>query len=141
MRKITLASLFALGIAAGGCGSADDLLPPLDGEFSAVVVYGRVLGPGGAPVASALVGITDVRTGVCAPSSLFHTDSTKTDASGNYRAIVGNWGQSYTTCVHVQATPPTSAGLSSRSATLPSVVTHPTRMDSVRLDLELPRVP
>jgi hypothetical protein len=140
MRAMKLTSLLALGLLVGGCASADDLLPPIDGEFSAIIVYGQVRGPSGAPVPSANVAVTDVRQGACAPSALTRAEAAVTDAAGNYRAIIGNWGQSYSTCVHVQATPPSSAGLAAHSATRSPVVTS-TRLDSVRVDLELPRAP
>lgn len=134
MRIHKLSSLLFLCALAGACEEPDNLLQ--DGEYSAIAVYGQVRDPQGAAVRNATVTVSDVRGGC--EGGVASVTSSDTDAAGNYRMVVGSWGQSYTSCLRVQVTPPAGTGLAAYNTTRPSVTMKPS-LDSVRVDLELAR--
>jgi hypothetical protein len=125
------AGLLALASCSGG--------QPIDGTFAAVVVYGQVTGPGGSPVAGAIVQL-DALEPACQTDLLLTLRDT-TDAGGGYRLQPGNWGTEFTICLRVQASPPAGAGLAPDSATRSPVRMRSDALDSVRVDLHLPSTP
>lgn len=60
-----------------------------------------------------------------------------TNAAGEYRAGLFNWGTQFTVCVSVHAQPAEGSGYRTGSAQLAPVVMRSDVVDSVRVDLEL----
>ncbi len=126
-------------VLVAGCG----VLPPEpDRPTHSALVYGRVAGPNGAPVAGARVAVTADRQGACPASGAQYLDlpanTALTDASGAYRARADVFLDVERGCVRVEVAPPASAPLAASS-----VSAGPVRFgayvgsDSVRVDVTL----
>lgn len=100
------------------------------------VVYGRVTGPGGAPVAGALVrAVVGIPSCESSPAGMEAT----TGADGGYRILAYSFGGPPDPCQHVLALAPAGSGLRG-SDTVPFTVSFRgmgTPPDSVRVDLVL----
>jgi len=132
--SVRIRPILCLATALSVAACEESPLPPQDGEFSAILVYGAVRDPSGAAVSGAGVSVWESRSSGCTTGS--PAVPATTDASGSFRAIPGNWGMAYDACIVVQVQPPAGSGLSAETVTR-----HPVRLstelDSVRIDVVL----
>lgn len=136
MNPILLRSLALLCLAGAVQGCRGTTEPLIDGEFAAVTVFGRVLGPDGAPVALAEVDVEHRRASACSqPYSA--GNSVTTGADGRFRATVGQWGTRHEVCLVVNAVPRESSGLAPNSVVRTPVLMLSPPGDSLEIDIHL----
>ena len=130
-----LESLIGVCFVVLGIGCRAD--PLVDGPAATVVVYGRVSASNGAAPPPALMSVTAHVNASCA-NPVMDAVNAVTSSAGDYRAILFNWGTDYSVCVSVHAAPPAESGFRASSEQLAPVRMRSDRLDSVRVDLELP---
>lgn len=136
MNPIRPLAVFCLVGAVAACPGALDPDPLVDGDFATVTVYGRVLGPDGAPVALAEVAVEPRRPNACSqPYS--GASSVTTGADGRYRATAGVWGIQHEVCLVVRAAPRPATGFAPDSVVRTPVVMRASRSDSLEVDFHL----
>ena len=109
---------------------------PVDGEVAWIVVYGQVIEPNGSAVAGVRIDVTGLRPSTC-DDQMLYPDRVVTDATGRYRATIGNWGTGFTVCVRAAATPPDGSGLLADSISMTPVTIRSPASDSLRLDIQI----
>ena len=123
-------ALIVMATVVAGCRTI------MDGEAATVVVYGRVSAADGAAAPRALMSLAAYAQGSCA-NPLMDAVMTTTNAAGEYRASLFNWGTEFTVCIRVGAAPAQGSGLLASSAERAPVVMRSGIPDSIRVDLEL----
>ncbi|MGI9140683.1 MAG: hypothetical protein ACR2GJ_06215 [Gemmatimonadaceae bacterium] len=108
----------------------------MDGEAATVIVYGQISTANGAIPPRALMSMAAYAQGSCA-NPLMDAVMTVTNAAGEYRAALFNWGTEFTVCVSVRAAPAEGSGFLATSAQRAPVVMRSSVPDSVRVDFEL----
>lgn len=98
-------------------------------------VHGRVTAQQGAPVSGAEVDVTAF-SGNC-ESNLFSTVSAETDSAGRYSVSIIGFRSGLRSCIQVRAVPPAGSGLQPAMSRVPNVSPSRSRLDSLRVDLEL----
>jgi hypothetical protein len=126
-------------LLALACAEEDAAPPtgPVDGQFSAVRVYGDVRTATGAPASGVTVRLEAYDVASCT-SPRATGETVVTDATGRFAGIVGNWGDPFDVCLRVRAVVLPGAVPGGPAATRPSVRVGGEWGDSVRVDLTLP---
>jgi hypothetical protein len=125
-----------VALSLGACRDTLGGPEPVDGEFSAVLVYGFVSDTDGAPVGNASVRLEARLVSSC--SGLRDGTTVVTNGAGRYSAVLGNCGRSFDACVRVWATPALDLPLARDSASHSPVRFQTVWGDSVRIDVVLP---
>lgn len=136
MNPILLRPLALLCLAGAVQGCRGTTEPLIDGEWASVTVYGRVLGPDGAPVQLVDVEVEARRAHSCGQASANRTTVT-TGADGRFRHIVGEWGTRYEVCLVVTASPHETTGLATDSVVRTPVLMLSPPGDSVEAAVHL----
>ena len=111
-----------------------DFVRPIDGPLATATILGRVASPNGIGVAGVSV-VVEARSQSSCANSRMDRDSVLTDANGEYRATVMNWGLEYTVCGRVRVRPASSFAADSVDRT--PVRMHHLSPDTVRVDIVL----
>jgi hypothetical protein len=121
------------GLSLLGCERSSPTL--VDGEFSAILVYGQVRTAAGEAVPGAAVSVWHSRSATCDTNS--PEEVATSDAGGAFRAVPGNWGRAFDACIVVRVQPPAASGLSASTISRHPVRLSPSVLDSVRMDVVL----